>query len=99
MAIATLTLNPAIDGSSEARSVGHTRKIRTSNERIYPGGDGINVARVLTRLGSGVEAVVVAGDTRINLAVHERETGKEYRFVQFEQTGRPTHPVSMEMLA
>ena len=47
MAIATLTLNPAIDGSSEARSVGHTRKIRTSNERIYPSGGGINVARVV----------------------------------------------------
>lgn len=105
-AIATLTLNPTIDGSSEAEIVRHTHKIRTSNERFDPGGGGINVARVLTRLGSDVEAVYlaggvtgpvlgglldragvprrcveIAGDTRISLAVHERETGKEYRFV------------------
>lgn len=106
MAIATLTLNPTIDGSSEAKNVRHTHKIRTSIERFYPGGGGINVARVLARLGSEVEAVYlaggvtgpvlgglldragihrkcveIAGDTRISLAVHERETGKEYRFV------------------
>ena len=106
MAIATLTLNPTIDGSSEAETVRHTHKIRTSHERFYPGGGGINVARVLARLGSEVEAVYlaggvtgpvlgglldragiqrkcvdIAGDTRISLAVHERETGKEYRFV------------------
>lgn len=105
-AIATLTLNPTIDGSSEAETVRHTHKVRTANERFDPGGGGINVARVLARLGSDVEAVYlaggvtgpvlgglldrvsiprrcveIAGDTRISLAVHERETGKEYRFV------------------
>ncbi len=106
VAIATLTLNPAIDGSSEADAVRHTHKIRTSNERFDPGGGGINVARVLARLGSEVETVYlaggvtgsvlnglldqavirrrcieIAGDTRISLAVHERQSGKEYRFV------------------
>lgn len=105
-AIATLTLNPTIDGSSEAETVRHTHKVRTSNERFDPGGGGINVARVLARLGCDVEAmylaggvtgpvlgglleragipkrcVEIAGDTRISLAVHEQETGKEYRFV------------------
>ena len=104
--IATLTLNPAIDGSSDADRVQHTHKVRTTNERFDPGGGGINVARVLARLGSDVEAVYlsggvtgsvltglldraglrqrsvpIAGDTRISLAVHEKETGKEYRFV------------------
>lgn len=59
--IATLTLNPTIDGSSEAETVVHTRKVRTANERFAPGGGGINVARVLARLGAETEAVYLAG--------------------------------------
>ena len=105
-AIVTLTLNPTIDGSSEAETVQHTHKVRTVNERFDPGGGGINVARVLARLGTDCEALYlaggitgpmltglldrmgirhrrlpIAGDTRISLNVHERQTGKEYRFV------------------
>jgi 6-phosphofructokinase 2 len=104
--IATLTLNPTIDGSSDAATVQPTHKVRTVNERFDPGGGGINVARVLARLGADVEAVYlaggvtgpvlgglldraglphrvvpIAGDTRISLAVHELQSGKEYRFV------------------
>jgi 6-phosphofructokinase 2 len=104
--IVTLTLNPSIDGSSDAEKIQHTRKIRTSNERFDPGGGGINVARVLARLGADTEAICLAGgvtgsvlrglldriglshraieiasDTRISLAVHERASNKEYRFV------------------
>jgi len=56
-----LTLNPAIDVSSEAGSVRHTVKIRTSNEQIEPGGGGINVARVLHRLGADVRAAFLGG--------------------------------------
>jgi 6-phosphofructokinase 2 len=59
--IVTLTLNPTIDGSSEADTVQHTHKVRTTNERFDPGGGGINVARVLSRLGSEVEALYLAG--------------------------------------
>ena len=59
--IVTLTLNPSIDGSSDATEVRHTHKIRTTNERFDPGGGGINVARVLARLGSDVEAMYLAG--------------------------------------
>ena len=59
--IVTLTLNPAIDLSSDAGTVVHTRKVRTTNERIEPGGGGINVARVLSRLGADVEAIFLAG--------------------------------------
>ena len=59
--IVTLTLNPAIDLSSDAGTVVHTRKVRTTNERIEPGGGGINVARVLSRLGANVEAIFLAG--------------------------------------
>ncbi|MGY6551338.1 MAG: 1-phosphofructokinase family hexose kinase [Erythrobacter sp.] len=59
--IATLTLNPAIDGASTAQVVGHTSKVRTRDQRFDPGGGGINVARVLTRLGADVEALYLAG--------------------------------------
>ena len=60
-AVRTLTLNPSIDVSSETDTVEPTRKVRTCNERIDPGGGGINVARVLQRLGLEVEAVFLAG--------------------------------------
>jgi 6-phosphofructokinase 2 len=59
--IATLTLNPAIDGACEAQKVGPTHKIRTKNDRYNPGGGGINVARVVQRLGGKALAVYMAG--------------------------------------
>jgi 6-phosphofructokinase 2 len=59
--IVTLTLNPAIDGACEAQAVGPTHKIRTSNDRYNPGGGGINVARVVKRLGGKALAVYMAG--------------------------------------
>lgn len=59
--IVTLTLNPAIDISSEADVVRHTRKTRTYNEAIEPGGGGINVARVLHALGANVCALFLGG--------------------------------------
>ncbi len=59
--ILTLTLNPAIDGACEADEVRPTHKIRTSAERYDPGGGGINVARVLNRLGAPVTAAYCAG--------------------------------------
>ena len=59
--IVTLTVNPAIDISSEADVVRHTRKTRTFNEAIEPGGGGINVARVLHGLGANVCALFLGG--------------------------------------
>lgn len=104
--IVTLTPNPAIDGSCDAQKVRPTHKVRTTNMRYDPGGGGINVARVVRRLGGQVKAVYLAGGatggvldslldrdgiarqrldiadhTRISQAVHETETGLEYRFV------------------
>ena len=59
--VVTLTLNPAIDISSEADEVRHTQKTRTYEEAIEPGGGGINVARVLHRLGVDVCALFLGG--------------------------------------
>jgi 6-phosphofructokinase 2 len=60
-AVRTLTLNPAIDVSSEAERIEPTRKVRTCCETIDAGGGGINVARVLQRFGTPVEALFLAG--------------------------------------
>ena len=59
--ILTLTLNPTIDGASEADVVRPIHKVRTRNERFDPGGGGINVARVVTELGGAAFALYMAG--------------------------------------
>lgn len=57
----TLTPNPALDVSVEVERVRPNRKLRTSAARRDPGGGGINVARVLTRLGGRAQAWFPAG--------------------------------------
>ncbi len=59
--IVTLTLNPAIDLSYEVDAIVATQKLRTRAERTFPGGGGINVARVLARLGTPSTCVYLAG--------------------------------------
>lgn len=59
--IATLTMNPAIDVAYEADRVVHTQKVRSHQERYDPGGGGINVARVIARLGGTARAHYLAG--------------------------------------
>ena len=59
--IATLTMNPALDLSTETEHVGHTHKVRCGPPRFDPGGGGINVARVVKVLGGEATAVYPAG--------------------------------------
>ena len=59
--IVTLTLNPSIDGSAETDLIRPTHKIRTTNERYFPGGGGINVSRVVAELGGPTRAIYAAG--------------------------------------
>jgi len=59
--IVTLTLNPTLDVAYEVDRVFHTHKMRTRAEHYNPGGGGINVARVLKRLGADVRCVYLAG--------------------------------------
>lgn len=59
--IITLTMNPAIDIAYETDRVFHTRKMRTRQEHYDPGGGGINVARVIARLGGTARAYYLAG--------------------------------------
>ncbi len=59
--ILTLTLNPTIDVSTSVAHVEPVHKLRCGAVRRDPGGGGINVARVVRRMGSDVVAVYPAG--------------------------------------
>lgn len=52
--IITLTMNPTIDVAYRVARLHPTRKIRADSQISDPGGGGINVARVLNRLGANV---------------------------------------------
>jgi 6-phosphofructokinase 2 len=59
--IVTLTMNPALDITTEADIVRPTDKIRCAGARYDPGGGGINVARFARVLGASVSAIFPAG--------------------------------------
>lgn len=60
-AIVTLTLNPALDLSTTTPRIAPAHKLRCGPPRFDPGGGGINVARVIQRLGGRARAVYPAG--------------------------------------
>lgn len=60
-AILTLTMNPALDVFTSIDTVIATHKLRCAAAQTHPGGGGINVARVIHRLGGDVLALFPAG--------------------------------------
>ncbi len=61
MPILTLTVNPALDVSTSTERVSSGSKLRCGASRLDPGGGGVNVARVIQRLGGHTLAVYTAG--------------------------------------
>lgn len=61
MTVVTVTLNPAIDKSCSVDQVAPDRKLRCSQPAFDPGGGGINVARVIRRLGGDTLALWTCG--------------------------------------
>jgi 6-phosphofructokinase 2 len=59
--ILTLTPNPSIDTSTSVERIVPVDKLRCAPARRHAGGGGINVARVVHRLGSEVTAVYPRG--------------------------------------
>ena len=59
--IVTVTMNPAIDVATSVDRVEPTRKLRCKAVQRDPGGGGINVARVVRRLGGDVVAIYPEG--------------------------------------
>ena len=59
--VLTITMNPSVDIGTEASEIIPDQKTRCKEPVYDPGGGGINVARVLKRLGISVDALFVAG--------------------------------------
>ncbi|MBN3752227.1 1-phosphofructokinase family hexose kinase [Paraburkholderia sp. Tr-20389] len=59
--VLTVTLNPAVDLSTSVDRIVGTHKLRCEAAQRDPGGGGINVARVLHRLGSECVALFAVG--------------------------------------
>lgn len=68
--ILTITLNPALDLSVETPEVALGGVNRTGNTRLEPAGKGVNVARVLAKLGHTVTVTGLLGEA--NAAPFER---------------------------
>lgn len=115
--IAAIGLNPSVDKSVTVRGFEVGKTNRGVVDRIDAGGKGINVAKVLKRLGTpvcalGIEAgsngrfildavsansipvdfVHVPGETRVNLKIHDSETGTE------TELNEPGPPLTAEHL-
>lgn len=59
--VLTVTLNPALDVAARTPRLVPHAKLRCEDVRYSPGGGGLNVARVLHRLGRPVHAVYASG--------------------------------------
>lgn len=59
--ILTITLNPALDVATSCAQLQPSHKLRCTRAERFPGGGGINVARVVQRLGGDCLALYLAG--------------------------------------
>ncbi len=64
--IVTFTVNPALDVSTSTERVVSNEKLRCGVTRLDPGGGGMNVARVISRLGGHSHALYLAGGSTGN---------------------------------
>lgn len=100
--IVTLTPNPAVDVSTTVERIVPVYKLRGTSQRRDPGGGGINVARVVKRLGGDIRAIYpvggATGDLLRRLLDREgvasqtfaiAEETRENFFVSESSTGQP----------
>lgn len=59
--IITVTLNPALDFSTEVPKLYPGEKLRCDEASMFPGGGGVNVARAIWNLGGNAKACVALG--------------------------------------
>lgn len=86
--LVTITPNPAIDICTAAEEVIPIRKLRCTTARRDAGGGGINVARVVRRLGSEVAAIYPAGGAigKLLRCLVEREGVRSFAIAVAEET-------------
>lgn len=85
MNIVTLTLNPALDKSTSVSKMVPENKLRCAPMTAQPGGGGINVSRVIRRLGGESLAVFPCGGASGELLLE-----------LLRQEEVPVHPISTE---
>lgn len=93
--IVTLTPNPAVDVATGCDAVEPNRKLRCSAPRVDPGGGGINVSRVIGRLGGRTRAIFTQGGVtgeRLVLAI--REEGIEIDPIEVSSPTRESFTVT-----
>jgi len=59
--ITTVTMNPALDKSTQTEQVAPDQKLRCQSAEFDPGGGGINVARAIQRLAGESTALYLRG--------------------------------------
>lgn len=85
--IYTVTLNPALDKTVEIPSLTINAVNRITTMRTDPGGKGINVSKVISKLGGkSIATGILAGDTgrEILSALEEMELSTSFHFVKGE---------------
>lgn len=93
--IVTVTMNPALDISTDTDIVRATEKIRCGAVRYDPGGGGVNVARVAQELGARVCAVLpVGGSTGATVAGLLEEAHVPFQAVRIGGTTRESFTVN-----
>jgi 6-phosphofructokinase 2 len=93
-AIATLTLNPALDISAATDRMIPGEKLRCTPPRYDPGGGGVNVARAVRLLGGEAVAVFpVGGPTGVKLEQLLKEEEVAYRRLAIAGTTRESFAV------
>lgn len=65
--IITVTLNPALDVTLWIPSMDFSEPNKTTAEKLYAGGKGINISRVLASLGEDSLSVGIAGEDNIKM--------------------------------
>ena len=93
--IVTLTMNPALDITTEADVVRPTDKVRCAGARYDPGGGGINVARVALVLGATVSAIFPAGGPAGELVTRlVRGAGVPLRQIEITESTRESFTIN-----
>lgn len=59
--IVTITVNPAVDKTTEIDSLIPEKKLRCTEPKVDPGGGGINVSRAIRKLGGDSTAIYLSG--------------------------------------
>lgn len=95
--VVTLTFSPALDVATSVDVITPSRKLRCAHPRQEPGGGGINVARVVQRLGTNAVAVAPLGGDRGRMVAEQlTDEGVTVELIAVDHTIRQSFAVTEE---